>query len=807
MTMHFGCKLMVVPGEWRVQQMGVTVVWMYATLSCMLALQDVVTGYVTGRHMFTVFLSPCSIMPCFGELLRKGAISRPRLFEALEVVWWCVLTALVHAEALFLEDSITKQKRMAVNAVLPVMAPALMGLRFSSYTIHLACCVVLNTVTIWYMVRFQGEPMSALAFPNSIISAFFGVAASLWLNGLFWRLYSSQSELDFEKSVLNSLTSLTCDATCWLADGQGTVSTSDRRVEDVFEVDMNGLSLADVVVEEEERERLARVLAVDVPQESGSAPVDLVSITIIKSTGRVRVELFIVRRNDRAYTADLERQLRDRAFFVGIRYAQVDSLLEKQHASQNEEVLGAVSDDSDSSVQAEEDESGTVEEDGNEHAESLRSIPRTTLTGRIFKSVDRQDRLAESLAQVKELVKQEKWSIPPTHMQMYSDDVLGSGGYGSVVRGKFHGAVVAVKLPNIKANIKGFKQLSNELRILRHARHPHLVQCFGAVIDDKSCSFGLVLEFIHGVSLNRFEFHSFANKAYAQRFKVIASVTYALSYLHSRVPVIVHGDLKPQNVLVEQRGARVHPKLLDFGLSRLLTSRVERTLGGTLRWRDFEIKHGCKPEASADIFSLGYLIYFTTTGKKPYADLSRGEIEECHRLRIVADLSWSVKSDFEVMAKDLAEKCLQKLKRRPNINQVSSSLSTVVDRDKSSDTHDCWRTFADMEFGEKASPDDNQAAQEPVGRRPCDPGGEHTSLDIQPSLCRLPVEDTKTESVTNLLKHWKLEIPPHYCCALHAGLHEMQAICSHMEYVPCAADDNIRGKCGPTYMKADLIPL
>eukprot|EP00974_Lingulodinium_polyedra_P113246 10962139-Lingulodinium_polyedra.AAC.1 len=54
-------------------------------------------------------------------------------------------------------------------------------------------------------------------------------------------------------------------------------------------------------------------------------------------------------------------------------------------------------------------------------------------------------------------------------------------------------------------------------------------------------------------------------------------------YLHSQCPRIVHGDLKGANVLVTGSGEGVCPKLLDFGLARVLT-RNARPLGGALDW-------------------------------------------------------------------------------------------------------------------------------------------------------------------------------------------------------------------------------
>eukprot|EP00928_Gymnodinium_smaydae_P012472 TRINITY_DN14518_c1_g3_i1.p1 TRINITY_DN14518_c1_g3~~TRINITY_DN14518_c1_g3_i1.p1 ORF type:complete len:292 (-),score=11.22 TRINITY_DN14518_c1_g3_i1:213-1088(-) len=271
-------------------------------------------------------------------------------------------------------------------------------------------------------------------------------------------------------------------------------------------------------------------------------------------------------------------------------------------------------------------------------------------------------------------------------------------------------------MPRLDTTLTGLQQLSNELRILRHARHPNLVQCFGAVIDVTSWRFGLVLELVRGVNLCRIRFDGADNRGQAQRCEVIGGVIASLLYLHSRDPVIVHGDLKPENVLVEVRGPHMHPKLVDFGLSRLLTSRVKQ-LGGTLRFMAPEVvrRERRRPDARADVFSLGYLIYFTTTGALPFAGLSENDIKERHRLGVLADLMWSLQSPFEVVAKDMAEQCLQPLQQRPSVKDIFCLLTTWCDRDKSaSDANDKFVYFSNMGVTKESTPSDHGITLESV---------------------------------------------------------------------------------------------
>merc|ERR1711972_986897 len=77
----------------------------------------------------------------------------------------------------------------------------------------------------------------------------------------------------------------------------------------------------------------------------------------------------------------------------------------------------------------------------------------------------------------------------------------------------------------------------------------------------------------------------------AVKLGLMTGICQGLRYLHERRPQVVHGDLKPSNVMVttDAHGIVGHVKVLDFGLSRMLVGRV-RPLGGTVRWMAPEIR-------------------------------------------------------------------------------------------------------------------------------------------------------------------------------------------------------------------------
>eukprot|EP00747_Dinoflagellata_sp_TGD_P126610 gnl/TRDRNA2_/TRDRNA2_174301_c0_seq2.p1 gnl/TRDRNA2_/TRDRNA2_174301_c0~~gnl/TRDRNA2_/TRDRNA2_174301_c0_seq2.p1 ORF type:complete len:174 (+),score=7.51 gnl/TRDRNA2_/TRDRNA2_174301_c0_seq2:80-523(+) len=99
-------------------------------------------------------------------------------------------------------------------------------------------------------------------------------------------------------------------------------------------------------------------------------------------------------------------------------------------------------------------------------------------------------------------------------------------------------------------------------------------------------------------------------------------------------------------------------KLLDFGLSRVLTKRA-RPLGGTLNWMAPElICTKVLPSPAADVFSYGRLIHFITTAQTPLANLSSREIETAARAGKALTLVWPQNDFLSLYGKSLAMTCL-----------------------------------------------------------------------------------------------------------------------------------------------------
>ncbi|HEX4666822.1 MAG TPA: serine/threonine-protein kinase, partial [Chthoniobacterales bacterium] len=161
------------------------------------------------------------------------------------------------------------------------------------------------------------------------------------------------------------------------------------------------------------------------------------------------------------------------------------------------------------------------------------------------------------------------------------------------------------------------RRFRNERQILAQLDHPNIARLIdGGTTDDGLPYF--VMEYVKGEPIHTFcDAQALPTAARLHLFrKVCAAVTYAHQNL------VIHRDLKPSNILVTQDG---EPKLLDFGIAKLLTAENElftQTLPGlrvmTPEYASPEQVKGDRITTASDVYSLGVLLYQLLTGQLPY---------------------------------------------------------------------------------------------------------------------------------------------------------------------------------------------
>ncbi len=141
----------------------------------------------------------------------------------------------------------------------------------------------------------------------------------------------------------------------------------------------------------------------------------------------------------------------------------------------------------------------------------------------------------------------------------------------------------------------------------------------------------------------------------------------AAALVHSHERGIIHGDLKPANVLVRYDG---EPALLDFNLAKAIDQNDNGFTGGTLAYmspeqlRSFLTGHQVESmnrlATSGDIYGFGCILYEFLTGSLPYpASRSRASIDIQHALtKRQSKLLWPVEDDSSPGLRRIVERCL-----------------------------------------------------------------------------------------------------------------------------------------------------
>ncbi|WP_410818046.1 serine/threonine-protein kinase [Micromonospora sp. 050-3] len=202
------------------------------------------------------------------------------------------------------------------------------------------------------------------------------------------------------------------------------------------------------------------------------------------------------------------------------------------------------------------------------------------------------------------------------------DERVATGGMGDVWRASdlILGRQVAVKvlLPALVSDPDFIARFRAEARIMAALRHPGIVQVFDCGADDLpdgGRADYLVMEFVAGEPLAK-RIEAAGRLDVAETMSIVAQAAAALNAAHRGG--IVHRDVKPSNLLVQEDGTVV---LVDFGVARstdITSITSTNAVPGTALYMAPEQAAGRPVSGATDIYALGAVTYCCLTGSPPF---------------------------------------------------------------------------------------------------------------------------------------------------------------------------------------------
>ena len=194
---------------------------------------------------------------------------------------------------------------------------------------------------------------------------------------------------------------------------------------------------------------------------------------------------------------------------------------------------------------------------------------------------------------------------------------LGQGGQGAVFEGirddQTFTQRVAIKVVKWEMDDDSARaRFRQERQILAGLEHPNIARLMDGGETQEGTPY-LVMEFVEGRPVTT------ATEGWPlkRKLQMFLEILDAVGYAHRNL--VVHRDLKPANILVTSEG---RPKLLDFGIAKLVDASGQRTqtaaLALTPDYASPEQVRGLPISTASDVYSLGVVLYELLTSRRPY---------------------------------------------------------------------------------------------------------------------------------------------------------------------------------------------
>ena len=226
-------------------------------------------------------------------------------------------------------------------------------------------------------------------------------------------------------------------------------------------------------------------------------------------------------------------------------------------------------------------------------------------------------------APVSTVVHPTSWLPRGTRLGPYEiEQLIGEGGAGTVhrARDRVRDRIVAIKVlhPSLTGDSEVRRRFVREARLMRTLSHPNIASVFDLIEEQRLL--GIVMEYVEGPTLSTELARWGGRMPYAVIRAIMTAVLNAMDAAHRHG--VIHRDLKPDNIILRFNGARVSPKVVDFGIAKLVDGTTYTVTGaflGTCRYmspEQLEAPHALGFQS--DVYSLGVTLFELVTGRCPF---------------------------------------------------------------------------------------------------------------------------------------------------------------------------------------------
>jgi serine/threonine protein kinase len=220
---------------------------------------------------------------------------------------------------------------------------------------------------------------------------------------------------------------------------------------------------------------------------------------------------------------------------------------------------------------------------------------------------------------------------------------IARGGMGEVYEAKdqlLQDVSIALKMirPEIAADAASSSRFEQEVILARKVVHPNLCPIYEMFRCEQPAPpfLFLTMRLLQGETLEA-RLNGPRKLSSSEAVDICSQLLSAVAALHAAG--VIHRDLKPNNVILEQEGSRLNVVVMDFGLARF--HEAENTLlgsgmiAGTPGYMAPELLRGGRPTKATDIYALGIVLHQVLTGERPVESAKGLSLSPCPLLRSV----------------------------------------------------------------------------------------------------------------------------------------------------------------------------